>query len=87
LHNIGDQVTVVWNPVLVQEFHNINMENYQRVDVDKLFEPVQLGTVKECLLEAYESNAERFVKLAQSIQIAGLLTPNDTGFFCVKHTM
>jgi hypothetical protein len=78
---------VVWDPVLVQQFHNVNLDNYQRANVDKLFEPVQLGTVKDCLLEAYESDAEKFVKLAQSIQIAGFFTPNDTGSFSIKHTM
>ncbi|KAA1099298.1 hypothetical protein PGT21_002642 [Puccinia graminis f. sp. tritici] len=83
----GDQVMVIWDPVLVQQFHNVDLDKHPRIVTDELFEPVQLGTVEECLLEAYENNPEEFVKTAQLIQAAGLFTPNDAGSYSIKHTM
>ncbi|KAI7944411.1 hypothetical protein MJO28_010106 [Puccinia striiformis f. sp. tritici] len=82
----GDQVSVVWNPPIVQQFHNVNLETNRRMNIDDLFEPVQVGTVQEVLLDAYKDNAQEFVKIAQSIQVAGLFTPNDAGLYSIKHT-
>ncbi|POW23033.1 hypothetical protein PSHT_00506 [Puccinia striiformis] len=82
----GDQVSVVWNPPIVQQFHNVNLETNRRMNIDDLFEPVQVGTVQEVLLGAYKDNAQEFVKIAQSIQVAGLFTPNDAGLYSIKHT-
>ncbi|POW06381.1 hypothetical protein PSTT_09046 [Puccinia striiformis] len=82
----GDQVSVVWNPPIVQQFHNVNLETNRRMNIDDLFEPVQVGTVQEVLLDAYKDNAQEFVKIAQSIQVAGLFNPNDAGLYSIKHT-
>ncbi|WAQ88593.1 hypothetical protein PtA15_10A12 [Puccinia triticina] len=83
----GDQVTVVWDSAIVQQFNNINLEKNPRVNIDDLFEPVQLGTIKECLLDSYQNDSKEFVKTAQIIQAAGLFTPNDAGAYSIKHTM
>jgi len=83
----GDQVTVIWNSTLTQQFHNVNVEKHPRINTDHLFGPVQRGTVEECLLGAYEKNAQQFVKVAQSMQLAGLFTPNDAGSYSSKHVM
>ncbi|MBW0506896.1 hypothetical protein O181_046611 [Austropuccinia psidii MF-1] len=82
----GDQVILIWQANIVEQFQNAHPDNYPPLNIERLFEDVQGGTIDKHLIGLYNSDSKAFVRKAQDIQLSGLFKPYFAGKYSYHHS-